>query len=167
MVMHKNPSSFKRIRVRFYFVLICVTVFQLEASAMSFGKQVCVFSAVEGTVLQDGKPVRDALVKRSYKWDGEDVIDQQTTDEDGRFSFPEANEKSLMAIFPHNPAVTQFIKFVVDDTEYLAWGYVKGNYDVNGELEGRAMNLKCDLNSPEATHKLTSFKSYGGICELL
>jgi len=147
--------------------VFCVFTFQTEVFAMSFfGLKLCVFSAVEGKVLREGKPIPNALVKRTYDWDGENITDEVTTDDDGNFSFNNQYQKSLFAIFPHNPSVGQFIKIYIDDKEYQAWGFQKGNYDVNGELDGKPMKLLCDLDSPKQTHKASEFKNYVGICEL-
>lgn len=75
-------------------------------------------------------------------------------------------QSEVLAIFPHNPSVGQFIKIYVDGNEYQAWGFGTGNYDVNGELGGKPMNLLCDLDSPKQTHKVNDLKNYVGICEL-
>jgi hypothetical protein len=147
--------------------VFCVFTFQTEVFAMSFfGLKLCVFSAVDGTVAKEGKPILNALVKRTYKWDGEDFTDEVTTDKDGKFSFDSQFQKSLFAIFPHNPSVSQRIKIYIEDKEYLAWAYAKGNYDVNGELNGKPLNMYCDVNSPQEKHQLENHKMYSGICEL-
>jgi hypothetical protein len=151
-----------------YFFVLYAFLIQSEVFAMgSFGMKLCVFSSVKGTVLKDGQPIKNALVKRTYKWNGESFTDQQTTNEIGQFAFPDAFQKSLMTFFPHNPAVTQLIKIHVDNTEYQAWGFQKGNYDVNGELNGKALQLKCELNNPEQPHNINPLKSYIGFCELI
>lgn len=61
-------------------ITLCITVMficQSEVYAMSFfGKKVCVFSAVEGTVIHDGEPVRGATIKRTYTWNSKDITDE-------------------------------------------------------------------------------------------
>jgi hypothetical protein len=150
--------------------LFCVFIFPTEALSMSFlnifGLRLCAFSAVEGKVTKEGKPIPNALVKRSYKWDGENITDEVTTDEDGSFSFSNQYQNSLFAIFPHNPSVSQRIKIYFGENEYLAWAYQKGNYDVNGELNGKALIMYCDLNNPQEKHSLENYKIYSGICGL-
>jgi hypothetical protein len=142
-------------------------LFQAEVFGMAFfGLKLCVFSAVKGTVVKEGMPLPNVLVKRTYKWDGESITDEVTTDAAGNFSFPEQNQRSVIAIFPHNPSVSQGIKIYLDGKEYRAWAYQKGNYDVNGELDGKPMNLLCDLNNPEQKHEVNNYKIYTGICEL-
>lgn len=163
----------KKRRVKFFdkkqlfAYIILLLVFQTEVVAMSFlGIKKCVFSAVEGRVVNDGVPVVNALIKRTYKWDDEKITDEIKTDENGYFSLPEKYESSLWTLFPHNPSVGQMINIYIDDKEYQAWGFRKGNYDVNGELDGKPMNLICDLNNQKKPHKINDFKSYLGICEV-
>lgn len=150
-------------------IIVCIIlflIFQTEVSAMSiFGKKVCVFSAVSGTVVNNGEPIVNAIIKRTYTWDGKDITDESKTDENGNFSFPVKHESSVWAFFPHNPSIIQFIKINVDNNEYQAWGFQKGNYDVNGELDGKPMNLLCDLSSPKQTHKVNEYQNYVGICK--
>lgn len=88
------------------------------------------------------------------------------TDENGSFSLPAKYESSVWAFSPHNPSIIQFIKIHVENNEYQAWGFKKGNYDINGELDGTPMKLLCNLNSPKETHKVNKYKKYVGICEL-
>jgi hypothetical protein len=147
--------------------LILMFIFQTEVFAMSFlGIKKCVFSAVEGRVIENGVPVVNAIIKRTYKWDGDKISDEIKTDENGYFSLPAKHESSLWTLFPHNPSVGQMINIHVGDNEYQAWGFRKGNYDVNGELDGKPMNLLCDLNNPKESHKINEFKSYLGICTI-
>ena len=148
-------------------IIFVFFVFQTEVFAMSiFGKKVCVFSAVEGIVIQDGEPIKNAIIKRTYTWDGNDITDEIKTNEKGEFSLPEKYESSIWAFFPHNPSIIQFIKVYVNDVEFQAWGYQKGNYDSNGELNGKSMQLLCDLDSPKETHKIDEYKNYVGICKV-
>jgi hypothetical protein len=149
-------------------ILIFIFIFQTEVFAMSFlGMKKCVFSAVEGIVVDDGVPVVNALIKRTYTWDSDDFTDEIKTDKNGYFSLPEKHESSLWTIFPHNPSVGQLITIHIDDKEYQAWGFRKGNFDVNGELDGKPMNLACDLNNPKESHKVNDYKSYLGICKII
>jgi hypothetical protein len=131
-----------------------------------FGKKVCVFSAVEGTIVRNGELITNATIKRTYTWDGQDITDEIKTDKNGFFSFPAQHESSVWAFFPHNPSIIQFINISIEDKEYQAWGFQKGNYDINGELDGKPMNLFCDLDTPKATHKVNEYKNYVGICVL-
>jgi hypothetical protein len=157
----------KQPRVLITLFVIFALFFHIEAKAMfSFGMKLHLFSAVEGTVLNGKEPVANAILKRTYEWRGESVSDEQITDENGNFSFPDAHQRSLWGVVPHNPSISQEIKILVEDKEYQAWGYVKGNYDINGELLGQPMRLLCDITSPEQTKKANNIKNYVGICEI-
>lgn len=161
----KNKVNVNRVNI--VFCLILLFIFQTEVFAMSFfGKKVCVFSAVNGKVVQQGEPIINATIRRTYTWDSKDYTDEVSTDENGYFSFPEKFESSVWAFFPHNPSIIQFVKIQVENNEYQAWGFQKGNYDVNGELDGKPMKLLCDLDSPKVTHKVNEFKNYVGICQI-
>jgi hypothetical protein len=72
----------------------------------------------------------------------------------------------LITIFPHNPSVGQQINIHFEGKKYQAWGFHKGNYDVNGELDGMPLKLICDLNASEQRHKVNSFKNYFRMCEV-
>jgi hypothetical protein len=161
----KYAKLFDKKRLSAYILLLFI--FQTEVFAMSFlGIKKCVFSAVEGRVVNKGVPVANALIKRTYKWNDEKITDEIKTDENGYFSLPEKYENSIWTLFPHNPSVGQLINIHIGDEKYQAWGYRKGNYDVNGELDGKPMNLLCDLDSPKEKYKVNNLKDYVGICQL-
>ena len=100
-----------------------------------------------------GKPIPNALVNRIYKWDGENITDEVTNGVHSHFSFSNQYQKSLFAIFPHNPSFGQFINIYIDDKEYQAWGFQKGNHDVYGKLDGKPMKLLCNFDNSKQTHK--------------
>lgn len=148
-------------------LLTSLLFFQQEAVAMSlFSSKLCVFSTVEGTVLKDGEPVMGAVITRTYSWKDEDISEEVSTDKSGHFKFNAAYQHSFWSWLPHNPSILQFIKIKIDNEEYQAWGYQKGNYDENGELAGKNMKLKCELTHPESKQPATDIKNFVGICEL-
>ncbi|PCJ52837.1 MAG: hypothetical protein COA79_23255 [Planctomycetota bacterium] len=130
------------------------------------GLKLYLSSKIKGNVLLDGKPVEGATLKRTVGFQKK-IIDETISNSMGEFSFPEVIKFSLWGWLPHNPSVTQFILIWYKDIEYQAWGYQKGNYDDDGELFGRKMNLRCDLANENMLHKVSDFKSYKGICELV
>jgi hypothetical protein len=148
-----------------FFVLIFI-FYKGVPLMLNFGLKICVFSSVSGNVIEKGLPVPNVIISREYTWDSKDYIETIKTDKNGYFSFPEVYVRSMWVLFPHNPSVSQFIKIQVGNKEYQAWGYVKGNYDKDGELYGKKMNLVCDLNNDKILHKISSFKSYMGICKI-
>jgi hypothetical protein len=131
---------------------------------MAFGKKV-LFSSVEGTVLDQGQPVQGAEIVREYEWvyTGEKGTDSTTTGSDGGFSLPAIEGSSFGAsVLPHEPLVAQKILIRRGGNEYRAWVNTKRNYDANGELEGRAIRLRCEL-----TAESTAKGDILGICEIL
>lgn len=119
-------------------------------SFMALSSKLCLFSAVSGVVLRGGEPVVGAEVEREYLWGWKDRTraERTHTDAEGRFTFAAATEKSMLAsLMPHEPLVTQKIFIRDGGNEYKAWMFTKHNYRENGELEGRPIQLTCDLDS--------------------
>ncbi len=113
------------------------------------------FSEVQGVVLKAGKPLAGAKVVRTYTWAWNDAeqTDQVTTDASGKFSFALAKRLSFItSIFPHEPVIYQRIEISYENNEYLAWRLTKHNYDENGELKGKKINIKCDIDTEAGQH---------------
>lgn len=137
--------------------LALLLVIAISASAagvaMSFAKELCLFSEVKGVVLSQGRPVANAEVERVYNWAWKDVTrsDKIKTDQQGRFSFPKAAQSSFLgSLLPHEPVVTQKIFIRHNGAEYKAWMFTKHNYRENGELNGKPITLTCRLESEPA-----------------
>ena len=138
-----------------------------KASTMGFLGKLCMFSSVEGVVLQNGEPVAEAVVTREYEWQDTKKSDQTVTDASGKFSFPARFEYSLLSvIIPHSPSISQDIVIEVNGKSYEAWYFHKIDYEVNGELEGKKMIMACELSKEPELHKITDSISYSGLCEL-
>jgi hypothetical protein len=146
------------------FLGILFFFFSMEVSAMGFNK--VLFSKVHGVVLNHGKPIPDAVVTRffNFGWTNEEMTETFKTGEDGIFDFPVINRFSLAtSIFPHEPSIGQIIKIHYDKKEYVAWALTKSNYEENGELNGKPINLLCELTQEsrfdDTTHVI-------GICKI-
>lgn len=121
------------------------------------------FSAVQGRVLLQGKPVSGALLERQFEWNNEIIIDRVNSAADGSFSFAAVTRKSsfMDRLQPSEPMVKQTILILHDGKSHKAWYHFKCNYDDNGELSGRAINMICRLErEPERRGEVF------GICEL-
>lgn len=107
------------------------------------------FSEVHGTVLKDGKPVEGAELIEKVVWsDNENEIPPQhsVTDAKGAFSFPAIERKAgLLRLIPAQPTIQQTITIKYQGVEYTAWLHGKGSYNANTELDGKPINLVCEL----------------------
>ncbi|GLR69352.1 hypothetical protein GCM10007852_02600 [Agaribacter marinus] len=68
--------------------------------------------------------------------------------------------------FPHNPAVMQHLSIVTDGSTKKAWRFTKGNYDLNGENNKKALFMECELSNDEASRDIDELRSYWGFCTL-
>lgn len=122
------------------------------------------FSAIEGRVLDNGRPVAGAQIERSWRWSwkSEDGADRTTTAADGRFALPAVVRSSFLgSLLPHEPLVDQIITIVQGGKSYKAWAHFKRSYDDNSENKGRPLRITCRLES-EPARRADVF----GICEL-
>jgi len=134
-------------------VLLIVLVFSLsglsEGCAMGAFDRLVLFSEVHGTVLKDGKPVEGAELIEKVVWsDNENEIPPQraVTDAKGAFSFPAIERKAgLLRLIPAQPTIQQTITIKYQGVEYIAWLHGKGSYNANTELDGKPINLVCEL----------------------
>jgi len=142
---------------------VCLGLMLVSEGVFAMG-QMYLFSAVDGVVTRQGKPLPGCRVERSFFWHWKDERGSESavTDASGRFAFAEIVRSSLLgSLLPHEPMVEQTILIRHDGQTYKAWMFDKRNYDKNGELQGRSISLLCDLDAP-LNHKGDVY----GICEL-
>jgi hypothetical protein len=120
----------------------------------------CLFSELNGIVLNNGIPVENATVRRTYYWVWKNEIgeDMAKTNEKGEFHFSAIFGKTFFGFFlPHEPTIDQEIKIISDQTIFIAWYHVKQTYKEGGELgeynnTGRFIPkpifLNCELTTP-------------------
>lgn len=133
-----------------YLVSLFLITTTVNGYAMSLFKNKCLFSEVNGVVLSEGKPVDGAEVDQYYKWENSDKSSRKVvkTDSAGRFSFAAVLDNSLFtSLLPSNPVIQQKIYIRHDGQEYEAYLFMKKNYDNNGELDGKPLDLVCELNN--------------------
>jgi hypothetical protein len=149
IVLKGIPVFSKRLKTGLLGMLTCAALsyfFSVEVNAMSVTKTL--FSKVHGVVLNHGKPVPDAVITRSYNfgWTDEEKTESTTAARDGSFHFERVSRFSLAtSLIPHEPSVSQTIKIHHDGKEYIAWHLLKHNYEDNGELGGKPINIVCEL----------------------
>lgn len=161
--MQSKACEFGRARRGMLAALIAALGLSACTEGQAMGKMV-LFSAVRGTVLQDGKPVAGAAIEREFDWawKSEKGRDATTTDAAGAFALPAIVRNSFMgSLLPHEPLVKQTITITHAGQSHKAWVLFKRDYDDNGELDGRPIVMTCKLGS-EPQRRGEVF----GICEL-
>lgn len=134
-------------------MMLIVAVFLLsglsEGCAMGAFDRLVLFSEVHGTVLKEGKPVEGAELIEKVVWsDNENEIPPQraVTDAKGAFAFPAIERKAgLLRLIPAQPTIQQTITIKYQGVEYTAWLHGKTSYNANTELDGKPINLVCEL----------------------
>lgn len=133
---------------------------------MGLSSRLVLFSEVHGTVLNHGKPVQGAELVQEIVWSDNknDVPPIRTSsDADGRFHFAEVvHGAGVTRMVPHQPVILQKIIIRYQGVDYMAWRHTKNTYDANSELDGKPLNLQCELSREpdfEGTHY--------GICKAL
>ena len=155
----------KRAMLRYVGGILTFTLlfFTAVEKANAMGK-LCIFSAVEGIVLNQNKPVAGAVINRKFvwTWGKETGIDEAVTDANGEFRLPAIFRSSLLGSFlPHQPFIEQTLLIQHQGREYKAWMFDKMDYEENGELKGKPISLVCRLEN-EPSRKDGVY----GICEM-
>ena len=149
----RGAMNLKKLVILLMFTVSINIITQSEVMPMSFNTKQIFFSEVHGVVLDHGKPVNGAVIERSYKsnWRGDQSVDRTKSDVNGKFYMSSISRFSLLAaLLPHQPAISQKILITVNNKIFEAWVLFKTNYDNNGELEGKSIDVICDLaNEPD------------------
>ena len=126
---------------------------------MQLSTPLVLFSEVHGTVLKNGMPVQAAEISQQVVWSDNtnDVPSRHTlSDQSGRFTFASVERASAALRFlPHQPVILQKLIIRYAGVEYMAWRHTKDSYEANSELDGRPLNLVCELSRApdfEGTH---------------
>ena len=144
--------------------LAVVTLLVLTATRGTAMAAMIIFSGVNGKVVEHGTPVAGATIEREWRWawKGETGSDTTTTAADGSFTLPVVERSSLLGgLLPHEPIVRQTILIHHAGKTYKAWAFDKGNYALDGELDGRPIALTCRLEDQPRRHG-----DVYGICDL-
>lgn len=106
------------------------------------------FSEIRGIVVRNGAPVEGAEIAQdlSSPSEGRQHLRRTATDAQGGFRLPRVSRFSVFGrLVPREPAISQTITIHHHGKDYEGWLYFKNDYDDNSELNGRAINLVCDL----------------------
>ncbi len=154
---------------------ILITGFLLIISGMGYAMSrfnLCLFSEVEGIVLDHGKPVVGAELERIWDlgYDESRGTDRTTTDEKGYFRFPKVSKFYILpGLLPFmQPDVGQDIFIHYRGKKVKAWRTTKSDYKVNSEL-GKPIRLICRIeNEPIYTDIPNRFDhAVFGVCEFV
>jgi hypothetical protein len=133
-----------------------------SVSLFDFGK-ICLFSEVNGQVLLNGKPVKDAFITQIYYWDHKPISKTSKVDEQGRFHLEPVFKRSMSKYMPVEASILQEIIIKSEGVEYQGWRSVKRNFDENGELDGKDLNLVCELTNESESEEI-GLNLIRGIC---
>ena len=118
-------------------------------------EEVVIFSPMQGQITLNGKPVSNARIERYLKWkDEEGERDYFETDGDGFFQLSIRKDIVTLSAFS-TFVMSQEIRVYVDDNEYLIWTMGKGSTVKFGELGGRPVNFRCELNDKPVRVEVT------------
>jgi len=111
-------------------------------------------SAVEGQLLDHGKPLAGVKVKRVLHWNMEQDARTEitTTKADGKFQFPEvrgAAEFGFLAKLFHVPVISQEIYLIQANEEIILYSKTRSSYKPKFETGYDEIQFSCDLSSRE------------------
>lgn len=111
-------------------------------------------SAVEGQLLDDGKPVAEQKVTRTLSWNmqAEPYTEITTTNEDGLFQFPEvrgAAEFGLLAKLFHVPVVLIEVDLIEQSSKTSLYSTGRSSYKPAVETGFETIQMSCDLRNRE------------------
>ncbi len=110
-------------------------------------ENVCLFSAMEGTLTFQGKPVVGAEVVRTIEFnDKKEKPDSVVTDENGMFTFPVMN-RVVRQIFPFENGTVQSLFVHYKGHEYHIWHMARGDGSEYEEFGGKPVNLRCEITN--------------------
>lgn len=109
-------------------------------------------SAVEGQLLDHGKPMAGVKVKRILHWNMEEEARTEITitKSDGKFEFPEvrgAAEFGFLARLFHVPVVSQEIYLIQPNEEIILYSKTRSSYKPKFETGYDEIQFSCDLSS--------------------
>ncbi len=124
--------------------------------------KVCLFSAFEGQLFNDGKALANVTITRTADYGGKTYTDTATTNSDGVFRFDarwgESRLGDLVQFVSHQ---AMFVEYQGDRQQI--WGGGKSSPEEYAEFGGKPDNLTCDLQNPlQRSDKTDSM--IGGLC---
>lgn len=112
-------------------------------------KKYVIASPLDGVLMNGDQPLSNTTITRRLRWNGneEGLVQNFTTDEQGRFSLPVHEEELALGIF--NQFVAK-IELIVNGDDVIWYGN-KMFPEIYTETNGPVQGLVCDLSSEETT----------------
>ncbi|SHF77342.1 hypothetical protein SAMN04487965_2667 [Microbulbifer donghaiensis] len=108
------------------------------------GNEVFLFSRVSGKLTYKNEPAVNVTLRRIVECGGDKFEETTSTDENSYFNFS-ALTKNDKAILPKEFVSHQKLIAEHQNHEILIWETVKRSEEKNAELEGKALNLTCEM----------------------
>ncbi len=146
-------------------VLAVVIVFKGNADENAY--QVCLFSAISGTVTLHGKPLSHVTITRSANyWNKDNHTDSTMTDANGHFHFAAMMVNSRHISRSMNPVIFEKLLIQTQGKEYVGWQTTRGDIQPNIEL-GRNKpipELHCELSNKSSIKDVEAGHPVSGVC---
>lgn len=113
--------------------------------SLLFGTEVVLFPAMEGTLTFQGQPAANAKIVVHVFWK-DDIGEEEVffANDDGKFSIPAKRRKVRIPPLAEF-VVTQQIKVVYEEEDYVIWSKAALGTDEYGGLGGAIKNIRCEL----------------------
>ncbi len=133
-------------------------------SLFDFAK-ICLFSEVNGVVVNDGNPIAGAEVIQTVIYGGgKEVRNSTTTNSRGEFHFDALFTHSISTLLPGESVYAQGLVIKYDRADIEGWTLVKRSDKENAELGGEKINLLCDINAENLRQETPGNGVLLGIC---
>lgn len=124
-----------------------------EERVFNPNKTYVITSPIEGTLVKNGKPLANKVIKRKLKWFGNEagIVQTFSTDEKGHFSLPAHEAKLKLGMLTQFVAKT-YLDLELDGELLPIWYSAKYDEEMYSELSPSKepiSNLVCDLEAEE------------------
>lgn len=154
-------------------VLTLIILIVLVINYTLYKRELILASPVKGQVMINGEPAALAEINQEIVFSWRDKIFKAETKSDmaGNFSLSAITHREVLAhLLPHQPNIKQTIFITYNGVEYPAWFFDKSDYLLLSEIDGKPINLVCELTNKKDYLIQGQEESLGnvpyGICRL-
>ncbi|WP_027672881.1 DUF6795 domain-containing protein [Rheinheimera baltica] len=110
---------------------------------------------IKGVVTEHGKPVTNREVKRRSYYEGEERFDSTTTDDNGRFHFPQKTKKVRRVLFDVSVSMELYVThYPSKDNQDLVFRIANLNHLNYRSLDLILSDMQCELAAATKTEQL-------------